>query len=270
MGGIKTIEGRKKIGIFIKIFLIPFCSVSFVFAQGIKKDSLGKFKDPEFKCASLIVPAVLLGYSTFGVTNDNLKNLDLEITNFVNPGLQNGVYESPTTIYTFEDIFQHAPFLSVYGLSAIGVKGKNNFKDKTVVLTTAYLIMGSTVTGLKNIVSIKRPDNILEDSYPSGHTANAFMGAEFLRQEYKDTSGWYGVTSYLLASVTGVYRIYHNRHRFSEVLAGAGIGILSAKIAYWIHPFVKKKFYREKKKLNGMALPFYNGDQYGLGFALNF
>jgi len=37
----------------------------------------------------------------------------------------------------------------------------------------------------------------------------------------------------------------HNRHWFSDIVAGAGIGILSTKLTYWAYPrlvrMVKKK-----------------------------
>lgn len=63
----------------------------------------------------------------------------------------------------------------------------------------------------------------------------------------------------------------NNRHWFSDVVAGAGIGILSTKIAYWIHPWMKEKIFKDKKnKIDGLAMPFYNGKEAGLGFVLNF
>ena len=76
----------------------------------------------------------------------------------------------------------------MYGLNALGVKGKNNFKDRTIILGTAYLLMGGTVNILKRTGNVERPDGSSTNSFPSGHTATAFMGAEFLYQEYKDIS----------------------------------------------------------------------------------
>jgi membrane-associated phospholipid phosphatase len=57
-------------------------------------------------------------------------------------------------------------------------------------MATAYIIMGSSVTILKNTSKVARPDGSDTKSFPSGHTATAFMGAEFLYQEYKDVSVW--------------------------------------------------------------------------------
>ncbi len=75
---------------------------------------------------------------------------------------------------------------AVYGLNLAGIKGKNNFRDRTMILATSYLIMGLTVESLKSITRVERPDGSSRNSFPSGHTATAFMGAEFLWQEYKD------------------------------------------------------------------------------------
>ncbi len=76
-------------------------------------------------------------------------------------------------------------------------------------------------------------------SFPSGHAANAFATAEFMRLEYKHKSPLYGVVAYGIAATTGAYRIYHNNHWFSDVVAGAGIGILSTNITYFVYPKIK-------------------------------
>ena len=148
-----------------------------------------------------------------------------------------------------DDVSQFAPSLTVYGLNALGIQGKNDFKDRTIILGTASLIMGSTVTAMKKLTAIERPDGSNKLSFPSGSTAISFMGAEFLYQEYKDVSIWYGISGYLVATGTGFLRLHNNKHWFTDVVTGAGIGILSTKIAYWIHPLVKKTLLKDKKEL---------------------
>ncbi len=181
------------------------------------------------------------------------------------------IYGDGHSKFRFDDYNQYVPFGSVYALNLLGVEGKHNFKDRTVILGTATLIMASTVLATKSITSIKRPDNSTSNSFPSGHTATAFMGAEFLYQEYKDKSVWYGVGGYALATITGVLRMYNNRHWFSDVVAGAGVGILSTKIAYLIHPFVNKLLFGEKQTdKEGIVMPFYNGEEYGIGVSVVF
>jgi membrane-associated phospholipid phosphatase len=55
---------------------------------------------------------------------------------------------------------------------------------------------------------------------------------------YKDVSIWYGISGYIIASGTGVLRIYNNRHWLTDVAAGAGM-ILCTKTAYWLYPKCK-------------------------------
>jgi hypothetical protein len=105
---------------------------------------------------------------------------------------------------------------------------------------------------------IERPDG---SSYnPSlGHTANAFASAEFLWQEYKDVI-WYGISGYIIASGTGVLRIYNNRHWLTDVAAGAGIEFYVPKLR--IVSKMQNYFFKKNKQL--YIAPFYNGQQTGL------
>lgn len=75
---------------------------------------------------------------------------------------------------------------------------------KTCVVGTD-LIMSGTVLGLKSITKIERPDGSSKNLFPFGHTATAFAGAEFLWQEYKDKSIWYGIAGYSVATGTGIF-----------------------------------------------------------------
>lgn len=131
--------------------------------------------------------------------------------------------------------------------------------------------MSTTVLSLKSITHIQRPDGSAFNSFPSGHTATAFASAEFLWQEYKDVSIWYGISGYAIAAATGAFRIYNDKHWLTDVVAGAGIGILSTKIAYWINPFIQKKIFNSKEKNTMSSIaPFYNGKQVGIGFLRTF
>ncbi|WMI67762.1 phosphatase PAP2 family protein [Mangrovimonas sp. YM274] len=225
-------------------------------------DSLQNSKNLKFKYESLIIPTALISYGVIGLESRSIKQL--------NSTTKNELTEHIDSKLTIDDFSQYAPFLSVYGLNAAGIKGKNNFKDRTVILATAYLIMGGTVNILKNTGNVVRPDGSSKNSFPSGHTATAFMGAEFLYQEYKDVSPWYGISGYLVASGTGIFRMYNDRHWLTDVAAGAGIGILSTKIAYWIHPLIKKTFLKDSEQVSGILMPFYNGKDYGLAFSMTF
>lgn len=248
---------RNKIKSIILVFL---CSAS-LFGQNNRNDTLQETQNIKFNYRSLIIPTALIGYGIVGIESNGLKIFNSKIKEEINEHIDKKI--------AIDNVSQYAPFLSVYGLNVIGIKGKNNFKDRTIILGTAYLMMGPTVVGMKKITAIERPDGTSKDSFPSGHTATAFMGAEFLYQEYKDVSVWYGISGYVVATGTGFFRMYNNRHWFTDVVAGAGIGILSTKIAYWIHPFVKKTLFKENENMTGLAMPFYNGKEYGLSFHLD-
>ena len=78
-----------------------------------------------------------------------------------------------------------------------------------------------------------------DHSFPSGHTATAFAGAELVRMEY---GPYWGAAAYTLATGVAFLRIYNRWHYFSDVVAGAGVGILCAHIGEWLLPPVKRLF----------------------------
>jgi hypothetical protein len=217
----------------------------------------------QFKAKQLIIPAVLIGYGIIGIGNDQLESF--------NDQIKEEVKENIDEKFTIDDFSQYLPLASVYGLSAIGVKGKNNFRDKTVIVATSYLIMGIAVNSLKRTLKVERPDGSGFNSFPSGHTATAFMGAELVYQEYKDVSIWYGISGYLVATGTGAFRLYNNKHWLTDVVAGAGIGILSAKAAYWLYPSVNRLIGSKKQTNKKTAfIPYYDGKQVGFGLVSTF
>jgi hypothetical protein len=227
-------------------------------------DSLDlKYKQQfQFKTKQLIIPAVLVGYGIIGVGNDQLQSFNFQI--------RNELKENIDEKFTIDDFSQYVPAVSVYALSAFGIKGKNNFRDKTIILSTSYLIMGIVVNGLKKTTKVERPDGSGFNSFPSGHTATAFMGAEMLYQEYKDTSIWYGISGYIVAAGTGAFRMYNNRHWLTDVAAGAGIGILSTKAAYWLYPSINKLLKPKNKTNKTSFIPYYDGKQVGFGLVSSF
>ena len=212
----------------------------------------------------LIVPTVLVGYGVVGLANDGIKDINGAVRKRVTKDSNGGT--------TIDDYTRYAPLVSVYALNVMGIKGKHNYKDLTIIVATSHLIMTGSVMGLKSLCKVERPDGSTDNSFPSGHTATAFAGAEIMWQEYKDVSGWYGVAGYVVATGTGLLRIYNDRHWLTDVATGAGIGILSTKLAYWLHPFIQKQLFgsSEEKKVSALAVPFYNGEQAGLSVVLRF
>ncbi|MCO6162558.1 phosphatase PAP2 family protein [Flavobacterium sp. NRK F7] len=243
------------------LFILLFFNL-FINAQINQNDTIPKNKNVKFKYDALIIPSVLIGFGFVGLESHSIKDLNSDTKNELGEHIDEKI--------TIDDFSQYLPFVSVYALNAAGIKGKNNFKDRTIILATSYLIMGGTVNLVKMTGNEMRPDGTSNNSFPSGHTATAFMGAEFLYQEYKDVSVWYGITGYVVATGTGLFRMYNNRHWLTDVSAGAGIGILSTKIAYWLHPIIKRHIFKDSDKLSGVIVPTYNGGKIGMGMAIRF
>jgi len=256
-----------------KTILFSLLSIATLHAQNqiesaqekkIDTDTIPKIDSThKFKFKQLIIPSVLIGYGVIGIESDQLKLFNTQIKEEVNEDIDEKV--------TIDDFSQYAPVLSVYGLNAFGIKGKHNLKDRTIILGTSYLLMSASVLSLKSITKVERPDGSAFNSFPSGYTATAFAGAEFLWQEYKDVSIWYGISGYIIATGTGAFRIYNDKHWLTDVVAGAGIGILSTKVAYWINPWVQEKIFNSKEKNSVLTIaPFYNGKQLGIGYLQTF
>ena len=221
-------------------------------------------KNIKFNYKQLILPTVLIGYGMVGLNSGDLKKINLDI--------RNGVVDDNHKKLSIDDFLQYTPALSVYALNNMGVQGKNNLKDRSIVLGTSMVFVLATVTALKKITKVERPDGSNFDSFPSGHTALAFAGAEFLYQEYKDVSVWYGVSGYVIATATGAFRIYNNKHWLTDVATGAGIGILSTKAAYWLQPYLSQHIFgTSKNKTTGAFFsPYYDGKQMGGTFVMSF
>ena len=163
--------------------------------------------------------------------------------------------------FVVEDIVQYSPLAAMYALKLSGVKSAHTYADITALVAASYCITATSVWTLKQIVDERRPNGKDYDAFPSGHSAVAFMGAELLRLEYKDTSPWIGYAGYAAALYTAGARVAHDEHYIHDVLAGAGIGILGTRAAYLICPRVHKTL---------SALPFYNGNVAGFSLAMVF
>ncbi len=162
-----------------------------------------------------------------------------------------------------DDYLQYLPAAAYMSLGFTGL-GTHSFGERLAVCGAATAAGGTIAQTLKWTVDKERPDGSGFDSFPSGHSVKAFIGAELVRMEY----GWgYGLGAYAVAAGVGYLRIYNEKHWDIDVLAGAGIGILSAHIGYWTLPFFKNLFnIPDKKALS--AIPVYNPMTSSGGIAL--
>ena len=214
-----------------------------------------------FQYSNYIIPAACITYGALAQVTKPLRKLD-ECTD-------REVIKYFTKRRKFDDYLQYAPVTAAYGLDFMGVKAKNNFRDRTFVAITSHLIMGGSVQAIKIATRVERPDGSNRHSFPSGHTATAFVGAHILFKEYKNASLWIGVAGYAAATTVGTMRILNRKHWVSDVVAGAGFGILSVEISYMLLPTFHK-IIGEQSKTNLVIMPVVGNNQYGLGMAYVF
>ncbi len=166
---------------------------------------------------------------------------------------------------SIDDYIQYAPGVAVYALNAVGLKGKNNFGNRTAIVVKSLLVNELIVSSLKVWVNEERP-NGGEHSFPSGHTSTAFALAHFMHKEYGDRSVWYSIGAYSCATTVGIMRVAKNAHWISDVVAGAGFGILSTELVYLTHQY---KWDNEHIK-NLDIFPWSNRKQSGLALVYTF
>ncbi len=215
---------------------------------------------------SLIIPAAFIGYGVAGLSVRSLKE--------INRDTKTEVDEHRPARTRFDDYTQFIPGLMVYGLNMAGVKGKHNFRDRTIIYASSQLIVTAFTTPLKYMVKEERPDRSNRLSFPSGHAAIAFSNAQFMFREYKDTNFWLSLSGYPFAVFTGIYRIINDKHWVGDVVAGAGFGILSTELAYWLFPKIDSLLRGKNKTKTSlsstMVMPFYQNNTVGIGLIKNF
>ncbi len=133
-----------------------------------------------------------------------------------------------------DDYLQYSPMVVSYLLKFAGVPGRSPMGKRLTASVFSFAIVNLVSNGLKEAVSVARPDGSGRNSMPSNHTAGAFMSATMLYKEYGSYSPWVGFSAYGMAAVTGVMRMMRNKHWISDVLVGSGIGIMGAEVGYWI------------------------------------
>ncbi|MDE7101409.1 MAG: phosphatase PAP2 family protein [Bacteroidales bacterium] len=216
------------------------CALFCVKAEA-RNDSL--YIDPQayrFEPKQLIFPALSIGIGTIGVYDGTFIGLKNSIKNDLTR-LRGDHY------FHADDYIQYLPAAAYLGLGAVGVKSKHTFKERFVAGATAHIVMAALTNGLKYSIREKRPDTRARNSFPSGHTALVFTGAELMRIEY---GPWYGLAAYTVATSVAFLRMYNNRHWLNDVIAGAGIGILSARIGYWMLPLYQRWFHWDANAKN--------------------
>jgi membrane-associated phospholipid phosphatase len=227
--------------VFKKILVIFIIAVWLqpvsIMAETIPSDSLPPIENRnayKFKPASLILPASLIAVGTLGTSISGMKDYHLihrkdsvkviKIDNYMEYGMLGWVFVC--------DIFGNE---------------KHTLTDQLCLVALAEGLNFGMTHGIKKIVNKERPDGG-NYSFPSGHTANAFLGAHIAFKELKDSNPVLACSGYALALFVAGSRVYNNRHWVSDVVAGAGFGILSAEMSYLIYFPIKNALIKNKIK----------------------
>ena len=218
---------RKILPLLLSLLFVLPCSAS---------DSLA-VKSNNFKAGELILPMSLIGAGALGFV-EPIREMCVDFQGNVNNWRGN----CPTTIV--DDYLQYVPLASVYGLSLFGADAKHNYVDRTLEVGVSCAALVGIVGGAKFLIQKERPDGSDFNSFPSGHSAKVFMGAELVRIEYGEEHPWLAVGAYTIATATGALRVYNNHHWISDVIAGAGVGLLSASKGCWLLPYTKRVMHR--------------------------
>ena len=209
-----------------------------------------------FRATQLIAPGVLLAAGV-GIHCWGHETIDVPVYQDLAH-----VREARGVVRNADNILKYVPALPMVvdlGLGLTGVPVKHDLQDRFIEAGLASFVAGGTCLLLKHVVSTRRPDATNDHSFPSGHTCLAFVGAELVRMEY----GWgWGLGAYAVAASVSYLRVYDGRHWVSDVLFGAGLGILGAHVGEWLLEPTKRLFNiapltvgKEKKEVHTSVVP---------------
>ncbi len=201
-----------------------------------------------------IVPTVFIGAGIFINGSQFEQDLQHNLRNRVGDDFGSDV----------DDYFQYAPVAELYLADMIGVKSKNHWFDQTKYLLISNLITAGITQGLK-YATIKTRPNGAPDAFPSGHTSFAFDNATVLFNEFYESAPVFACSGYAFAATTGVFRMLNNKHWLSDVLVGAGIGMLVTELVYYFEPFQSFNPFRKSDAIS--FYPRITGQTYGFYFS---
>ena len=140
-----------------------------------------------------------------------------------------------------DDYTRYVPIWAAYGLQLAGVRGARGVVPFTIAYGLSHALSSGVVSHLKRLSHERRPDAPTDfSSFPSAHTAEAFMTATLLHEQFGHAHPWMSVAGYSVAAATGAMRVLNDRHWVSDVLAGAGVGFLSAEAVWRLYPKVAR------------------------------
>jgi hypothetical protein len=225
-------------------FLILFFNLTTLYAQ---VDSIKSVHKSRHEFAKSMILPVSLGVTGIVVKETNFRE-------YFQQKVQSSNLRTNTKI---DNYIQYAPIAELYTSDLVFSKSKNEVFQQTKNLAISEILTAIIVQGLKKTTKNTRP-NGSPFSFPSGHSGQSFTGATALYLEYKDSNKLFALSGYGFSTATGILRITNNRHWLSDVLVGAGIGIISTRLVWYVNPLENWKPFKSKKiaiypYVNGLA-----------------
>ena len=248
---------------FYLLLILLLLSLSTIYGQisyGKSTDSIKSLKyssNNNFTVKKAILPVTLIGMGIIINNTHFEKKFQTDLRNKVG-----NTYE-----FKIDNYIQFMPIAEMYVADAFKIKAKNHWFDQTKYLLISNFISSIITHSLKRITNKTRP-NGSPHSFPSGHTTFAFTNATVLYQEFNNTSPVLAYSGYAFATTTAAFRMLNNKHWMSDVLVGAGVGVLVTQLVYHFKPF--KKFNPFKKTKGVAIVPFMDNNHFGVFAALNF
>ncbi|MBU4486360.1 MAG: phosphatase PAP2 family protein [Candidatus Delongbacteria bacterium] len=234
------------IRIFI-LFLVSFSSAVYSQTDSLKSNNKTSF-------APYILPLTLITVGSSISGSEFEKDIQTDIRSSGGNDFKFGI----------DDYIVYAPMVELYIFDWLGCKAKNNFFDRSKNIVLANLASVSIVRALKSLTSKTRPDGTDQLSFPSNHSNIAFTNATVLYHEYKDSNRFIAYSGFAFATTTGVFRMLNNKHWISDVLTGAGIGILVGNLVYRFEPLKNWHPFGLGAEDNITLLPQFGNDSYGI------
>lgn len=151
-------------------------------------------------------------------------------------------YHFPDFYTPIDDYIQYIPTIAGYATGFIpGTTPRHANGRRLWMLIQSQVLMSLSTLALKHYTHELRPDGSDYHSFPSGHTAQAFMGAAFFDMEYPKQMRGVKIGLYSLAGLTGALAMMNDRHWAGDVLFGAGLGMLSVRMVFWSEQYFNRK-----------------------------
>ncbi len=215
-----------------RVLIILIAMLAVLSSSGQRHDSLSCHYDHAFLPQYALAPVLLISSGSILAGSEYLNtHVDIPIRDWS----QRDGHDR----FEVEDYLQYSPLLAVPAMKLCGFESQHSWRDLVSLTAGACLLNLTFSHGLKHTLRRERPYGGVYTSFPSGHTTTAFMGAEILRREYGKEYPGVAVAGYVVATGVGCLRVYNNRHWASDVVAGAGFGILSASLTYWLAPYLQ-------------------------------